>query len=92
MMIDLDFLRDINNTHGHLAGDVVIRAVADILQQSALADEALYTAKHAGRNCVRAYCKSDQVIQPEPHVYNLPDTDGRCVMPLRPKLERVNQN
>jgi diguanylate cyclase (GGDEF)-like protein len=32
LMADLDFLRDINNTHGHLAGDVVIRGIADELR------------------------------------------------------------
>ncbi len=39
VMIDLDFLRDINNTHGHLAGDVAIRAVADVLKQRARQDD-----------------------------------------------------
>src|SRR5438445_2891815 len=29
LMADLDFLRNINNTHGHLAGDVVIKGIAD---------------------------------------------------------------
>ncbi len=33
VMADLDLLRDINNTHGHLAGDVVLRGVADIFRQ-----------------------------------------------------------
>src|SRR6266567_204255 len=33
LMLDLDFLRDINNTHGHLAGDVVIRGIADIFRE-----------------------------------------------------------
>jgi len=33
LMADLDFLRNINNTHGHLAGDVVIKGIADILRE-----------------------------------------------------------
>ena len=33
LMLDLDFLRDINNTYGHLAGDVVIRGIADIFRE-----------------------------------------------------------
>jgi len=33
LMVDLDRLRDINNRHGHLAGDVVIRGVADIFRE-----------------------------------------------------------
>ena len=32
LLADLDLLREINNTHGHLAGDVVLRGVADILR------------------------------------------------------------
>ncbi|MGZ6791921.1 MAG: diguanylate cyclase [Mycobacteriales bacterium] len=32
LMLDLDHLRDINNTHGHLVGDVAIRRIADVLR------------------------------------------------------------
>jgi diguanylate cyclase (GGDEF)-like protein/putative nucleotidyltransferase with HDIG domain len=32
-MVDLDLLREINNTFGHLAGDAVIRGVADVFRQ-----------------------------------------------------------
>jgi diguanylate cyclase (GGDEF)-like protein/putative nucleotidyltransferase with HDIG domain len=32
-MADLDFLRNINNTYGHLAGDVVLQGIAKILQE-----------------------------------------------------------
>ncbi len=32
VMADLDLLRDINNQHGHLAGDVAIKAVGEILR------------------------------------------------------------
>ncbi len=32
VLADLDLLRDVNNTYGHLAGDAVIRAVADVLR------------------------------------------------------------
>jgi diguanylate cyclase (GGDEF)-like protein/putative nucleotidyltransferase with HDIG domain len=37
VMIDLDQLRVINNRHGHLAGDKLIRAVADVVSEAALA-------------------------------------------------------
>jgi diguanylate cyclase (GGDEF)-like protein/putative nucleotidyltransferase with HDIG domain len=33
IMADLDFLRTINNTYGHLAGDVVLQGIARILQE-----------------------------------------------------------
>ena len=33
LVADLDFLRNINNTYGHQAGDSVLRGIADILRQ-----------------------------------------------------------
>ncbi|MFN2470073.1 MAG: diguanylate cyclase [Gaiellaceae bacterium] len=32
VMADLDLLREVNNTYGHLAGDAVLRAVADVFR------------------------------------------------------------
>jgi diguanylate cyclase (GGDEF)-like protein len=32
VLCDIDLLRDVNNTHGHLAGDAVLRGVADVLR------------------------------------------------------------
>jgi diguanylate cyclase (GGDEF)-like protein len=32
LLADLDLLRDVNNTYGHLAGDAVLRGVADLLR------------------------------------------------------------
>src|SRR5919204_668498 len=33
LMADLDLLREVNNSHGHLAGDAVLRGVADVLRR-----------------------------------------------------------
>ncbi len=33
MMADLDLLRDINNNYGHLAGDAVLKGIADVFRQ-----------------------------------------------------------
>lgn len=33
LMVDLDHLREINNAHGHLAGDVVIKGIADVFRE-----------------------------------------------------------
>jgi diguanylate cyclase (GGDEF)-like protein len=33
ILADLDLLREVNNTYGHLAGDAVLRGVADILRE-----------------------------------------------------------
>jgi diguanylate cyclase (GGDEF)-like protein len=32
LMADLDLLREVNNSHGHLAGDAVLRGVAEVLR------------------------------------------------------------
>jgi len=34
IMADLDLLRNINNTYGHLAGDEVLKGIADVLKQN----------------------------------------------------------
>jgi diguanylate cyclase (GGDEF)-like protein len=39
LLLDLDFLRDVNNTHGHLAGDRAIQAIASILKGGAREDD-----------------------------------------------------
>ena len=33
MMVDLDLLRDINNDYGHLAGDTVLRGIAEVFRE-----------------------------------------------------------
>jgi diguanylate cyclase (GGDEF)-like protein/putative nucleotidyltransferase with HDIG domain len=33
IMADLDLLRDINNSYGHLAGDAVLKGIADVFQE-----------------------------------------------------------
>jgi diguanylate cyclase (GGDEF)-like protein len=32
LVADLDFLREVNNSHGHLAGDAVLKGIADVLR------------------------------------------------------------
>ncbi|MBI1886413.1 MAG: diguanylate cyclase [Chloroflexi bacterium] len=39
LMADLDLLRNVNNALGHLAGDEVLRAVADVIKQSLRAND-----------------------------------------------------
>ena len=39
VMADLDLLRDINNTYGHLAGDLAIKTIAEVLQQHTRIDD-----------------------------------------------------
>ena len=39
LMCDVDHMTDINNTHGHLAGDAVLRAVSNALSESVREDD-----------------------------------------------------
>ena len=50
MMIDLDKFKLVNDTHGHLAGDYVLRSVAPILQQRLRKEDIL--ARYGGEEFV----------------------------------------
>jgi diguanylate cyclase (GGDEF)-like protein len=39
LMVDLDHLREINNEHGHLAGDVAIRGIAEVFREELRRDD-----------------------------------------------------
>ena len=39
LMIDLDLLREINNTHGHLAGDAVLERIAEVFGRDLRSDD-----------------------------------------------------
>jgi diguanylate cyclase (GGDEF)-like protein/putative nucleotidyltransferase with HDIG domain len=52
VMIDLDQLRVINNRHGHLAGDEVIRAVANVVSDAAAGGEGIAARFGGDELCV----------------------------------------
>ncbi len=39
LMIDLDLLREINNTYGHLAGDAILERIADVFRRDLRSDD-----------------------------------------------------
>ena len=54
MMADLDLLRDINNNYGHLAGDAVLKGIADVFrQQLRHYDIPPASAGRSSRSCFR---------------------------------------
>jgi diguanylate cyclase (GGDEF)-like protein len=57
VMIDLDLLRDVNNTHGHLGGDVAIQTVAKALREHALEDDVV--ARFGGEEFVGLFVECD---------------------------------
>jgi diguanylate cyclase (GGDEF)-like protein len=70
VMADLDLLRNINNAHGHLAGDIAIKAVADVLRTSARDDDRV--ARFGGEEFAlllieqpmeAALCRAEQIRQ-----------------------------
>ena len=49
-MLDLDHFKKVNDTHGHAAGDEVLRAVADVIQGAARAEDIF--ARYGGEEFV----------------------------------------
>lgn len=50
MMLDLDFFKSVNDTYGHLAGDMVLREVGRILQHTVR--ECDFPARYGGEEFV----------------------------------------
>ncbi|MEQ1824502.1 MAG: diguanylate cyclase [Pirellula sp.] len=46
VMLDIDYFKKINDTHGHLVGDVVIASVADVLRQGSRVSDVI--ARYGG--------------------------------------------
>jgi diguanylate cyclase (GGDEF)-like protein len=59
MMVDLDFLKPINDLYGHQAGDRILTQVADILRDCCRADD--YVSRWGGDEFVVAYLRADLV-------------------------------
>jgi diguanylate cyclase (GGDEF)-like protein len=59
IMADLDYLRTINNTYGHLVGDIVIKGIADIIRET-IRDQDI-AARFGGEEFIIALPGSDLI-------------------------------
>lgn len=50
LLVDIDYFKKVNDTHGHLAGDAVLRSVAEILQSQLRTEDTL--ARYGGEEFV----------------------------------------
>ena len=60
-MVDIDCLKEINDTYGHLAGDSAIRQIAGLLQENIARSKGDFVARYGGDEFV-IVCRS---ITPE---------------------------
>lgn len=51
MLVDLDNLKVINDTHGHSAGDAVLKEIADRIRHTVRSEESI-TGRHGGDECI----------------------------------------
>lgn len=60
LMIDIDFFKKINDTYGHLAGDMVLKSVAEMMLKSKREGELL--ARFGGEEFVMCLFKADEAV------------------------------
>ena len=63
VMIDLDHFKQVNDTHGHLVGDVVIRALANLLRQRLRAIDGVGRLGGEEFLAVLSNCESAEAVQ-----------------------------
>ena len=79
LLIDIDHFKRVNDTHGHLVGDVVLQAVADVLQAGVRDGDLL--GRFGGEEFVALLPAADAVVTS--HVAErLRDQVARLVVPL----------
>ncbi len=83
--IDLDGFKDVNDTHGHEAGDDVLRAVADCLIEELRSTD--YVARLAGDEFVLLFVRADRAARER--ALALRSKLNRLMVPYRGDLIRV---
>lgn len=54
-MLDVDFFKRVNDTYGHVAGDIVLKRLADILREYGKDKEAFYACRWGGEEFLILY-------------------------------------
>ena len=83
--IDLDRFKAINDTHGHEAGDIVLRAVADLLIEEVRTSD--YVARLAGDEFVILFVRADHCARAR--ALAIKSRLNRLMVPYRGNLLRV---
>ena len=82
MMIDIDFFKGVNDTHGHAAGDEVLRTVASIIKQALR--ESDIPARYGGEEFA--------VLLPYTHIEEAKIVGERLRKAVEEALIAINQN
>jgi len=74
-MLDIDFFKKVNDTHGHIAGDKVLKTVADIIRQAIRSYD--LTGRYGGEEFIFIFAVADE------------ETVQKMVERIRANMEKI---